>query len=454
MGIPTPLAATGIPTSASAASGAREAPVASSGGALSACESGRIRYAARVASAIHDPKQFRHPFAVLWIVFFFQGMTPGFWMPSLTNILTAQGLGSWVTLVFLVPPLGAMISPLLSGALADQRVSANRLFVASSFAGAVVLGAAFLCLDRGAHPIWFVVFLGLHALASAPSWGLLATISLTHLPNGETRYPQVRVGATLGWVAGGLVASFLLKADASVIAGYASLVSKILGAVVALWLPHTPPLGQIGKTWGDRLGLGAFSLLRQRDHAVFFGVTTAFSIPLAALYMHSPEFLKMLGDARPTGTMTIAQASEVAAMLVLGSLMSRFRIKTMLLWALGLCALRYGMSAVAGMNGTIGWHIAGIAFHGVCYTFYFITAQVFLDRRVDPSMKGQAQGLFAMVANGLGPLLGALLCGWLRHTVVQPDGTGWDLFWSILGAIIAGCFVVFALCYRGRRERG
>lgn len=400
---------------------------------------------------LNDPKESRHAFVVLWIVFFFQGMTPGFWMPSLTNILTAQGLSAWVTLVFLVPPLGAMISPLLGGALADQRVSANRLFVGSSLVGTVFLGAAFLCLDSGLHPMWFVLFLGLHALAAAPSWGLLATVSLTHLAHGESRYPLVRLGATLGWVSGGVIASFLLKADSSVMAGYASLISKILGALVGLLLPHTPPLGQVGKTWGDRLGMGAFSLLRQRDHAVFFGVTTVFSIPLAALYMYSPEFLKILGDERPTGTMTIAQASEVVAMLMLGALMTRFRIKTMLLWALGLCALRYGMSAIAGVSGIIGWHIAGIAFHGVCYTFYFITAQVFLDRRVDPSMKGQAQGLFSMVSSGLGPLLGALLCGWLRHTVVQPDGRGWELFWGILGAIIAGCFVVFALCYRGRQ---
>lgn len=404
-----------------------------------------------MGSVIHDPRESRRVFAVLWIVFFFQGMTPGFWVPSLTNILTARGLSGWVTLAFLVPPLCALVAPLVGGALADQRVSANRLFVWSSFASALALGAAFLSLDAGWNPLWFVFFLGLHSLASGPSWGLLATISLTHLSHGESRYPLVRVGATIGWVAGGLVTSFLLKADSSVLAGYASLVSKVLGALIALLLPHTPPLGQLGKTWGERIGLGAFRLMRQRDHAVFFLVTTVFSIPLAALYMYSPEFLKVLGDERPTGTMTIAQASEVVSMLVLGALMSRFRVKTMLLWALGLCAMRYGMSAVAGWNGNIAWHISGIAFHGICYTFYFITSQVFLDRRVDPEMKGQAQGLLSMVANGIGPLLGALLCGWLRHTVVQPDGSGWDLFWSILGGIIALCFVVFALCYRGQK---
>lgn len=400
---------------------------------------------------IHEPKDSRRVFAVLWAVFFFQGMTPGFWVPSITNILTEMGLSWWVTLVFLVPPLCALVSPLIGGALADQRFPANRLLVWSSLVGTVALGGAFLSLDAGWHPGWFLGFLAVNSIVSGPSWGLLATVSLTHLRNGESRYPLVRLGATIGWVAGGLLTSFVLRADTSVVVGYAAIVSKVIGAVVAMGLPDTPPLGQVARNWSERLGFGAFRLLRQRDQAVFFAVTAVFSIPLTALYMYSPEFLRVLGDPRPTGTMTIAQASEVAAMLALGALMTRFRVKTMLLWALGLCAMRYGMSAVAGTNGEIGWHITGIAFHGVCYTFYFITAQVFLDRRVEPEMKGQAQGLLGMVSNGLGPLAGALFCGWLRNVVVKPDGSGWDEFWGILGGIIGICFVVFAMCYRGRQ---
>jgi MFS family permease len=171
--------------------------------------------------------------------------------------------------------------------------------------------------------------------------------------------------------------------------------------------------------------------------------------------MYGPEFLKVLGDPHPTGTMTIAQGLEVASMLLVGAVMTRFRVKTVLLWALGLSVLRFAMSAHAGVSGAISWHIAGIALHGVCYTFYFITAQVFLDRRVDPGLKGQAQGLLAMVSGGAGPLLGALVCGWLRNQCVTPDGRGWTLFWTLLAAMIAGCFAIFALFYQGRgRHRG
>jgi MFS family permease len=248
-----------------------------------------------------------------------------------------------------------------------------------------------------------------------------------------------------------LLTSYALGADTSPVAGYASAVARLLTGLLAFLLPHTPPLGT-GSTLKSRLGLDAFSLFKERDHWVFFLVTGLFSVPLAAFYMYAPEFLKVLGDEHPAGTMTIAQALEVVGMLVVGAVMTRFRVKTVLSWALGLSVLRFAMSAGAGagMAGAIWWHIAGVALHGVCYTFYFITAQVFLDRRVAPGLKGQVQGLLAMVSGGIGPLIGALVCGWLRAVCVTDDGAGWNWFWGILAGMIAVSFALFAMLYQGR----
>ncbi len=379
-------------------------------------------------------------------------MTPGFWVPALTNILKARGMSGWVGLAFMVGPLCALISPLIGGALADQRVAANRLFAWSSFVSAAVLLGAFAALDLAWNPWWFIGLLGAYSLFSAPSWGLLATISLSHLPHGERQYPLVRMGATLGWMAAGLITSLAMHADTSPTAGYASAVTRLASGVVALLLPHTPPLGR-GLNWKSRLGLDAFVLLKQRDHAVFFAVTLLFSIPITCFYMYAPEMLENLGDRHTTATMTMAQVTEVAAMLLVGSAMMRYSVKAILLWGLGLSVLRFGMSAYAGASGMIQWHIAGIALHGMCYTFYFITAQVFLDRRVEPGLRGQAQGLLALVSGGLGPLAGAKVCAYFHDRFVH-NGQGWVSFWQAIAAMIAICFVIFALFYRGlgRRE--
>lgn len=386
-------------------------------------------------------------FVSTWTVFFFHGMAPGFWIPAITNILKAQGLSGWVALVFLIPPVCSLISPLIGGALADQRMAANRLYFITSAVGAILLFAAFWCLNHGMNPWWFLGFLGAYSLVSGPSWGLLATITLTHLPKGEKQFPLVRMGATLGWILGGLITSYVLRADSSPKVGYAAAAARLVGAWVAWYLPHTPPLGK-ASSWQGRLGLGAFALMRQKDNAVFFGVTTLFSIPLTAFYMYSPELLNVLGDQKPTATMTIAQISEVIGMLLVGQVMIRYRVKTVLLWALGLSVIRFLFSSYAGMSGSISWHIAGIALHGVCYTFYFITAQVFLDRRVEPGLRGQAQGLLSMASSGVGPLLGAIICSGLKNYYVTENGHGWAEFWAILSAMIFGCFVIFLICYK------
>jgi MFS family permease len=389
-------------------------------------------------------------FAGMWLASFFLGLSTGFWFPALTNILTSRGMGEWVGWAFAVPPVCALFSPLVGGALADQRVPAEKLFAWCSLIGAVLLFLAFAALDIGLGPFWFLAGLAAYSLVAGPSWGLLATISMTHLGQEGRSYPLVRVGATIGWIAAGFLTSYALQADSSPSAGYAGAAARIACAVIAFRMPRTPPLG-VGKSWKSALGLGAFSLFRNRDHAVLFTITGLFSIPLVAFYMYSPELFEALGDKTPTASMTIAQWSEIAAMLLLGALMLKFRLKTLLMWGLGLSALRFAMSGYAGLSGIIGWHVTGVALHGVCYTIYFVTAQVYLDRRVAPSMRGQAQGLLALMAAGIGPLVGAFFCKWLRVVCVDESGHGWENFWGILAGIIAACWVAFGLLYRGKR---
>jgi hypothetical protein len=329
-------------------------------------------------------------------------------------------------------------------------MAAQKLMGWCSLIGAVAMLFAFGALDIGLGPWWFMAGLAVYALVSGPTWGLLATVSLANLKDGERRYPLVRLGATLGWMAAGFITSYVLHADTTLLAGYAAAGARVFAGVISFYMPNTPPLGQ-GKSLRSALGFGAFSLFRNRDHAVLLLVTGLFSVPLVAFYMYSAELFEMLGDKTPTATMTVGQWSEIVAMLMLGTLMVKYRLKTLLMWGLGLSALRYGLSGYAGLTGIMGWHVAGVALHGLCYTIYFVTAQVYLDRRVDPSLRGQAQGLLGLLTSGIGPLVGAVFCGWLRQVCVDENGDGWETFWWVLAGIIAVCWGAFGLLYRGKR---
>lgn len=162
---------------------------------------------------------------------------------------------AWISWAFAVPPICALFSPLIGGALADERLSAQKLMAWSSLLGAVTIAFAFGAMDYGLGLGWFLAGIAAYALVSGPTWGLLATISLTHLSNGERHYPLARMGATFGWMAGGFIISYVLHADASPASGYAAAGARIVAGLLSFLLPDTPPLGK-GKSWKSALGLG------------------------------------------------------------------------------------------------------------------------------------------------------------------------------------------------------
>jgi len=382
-------------------------------------------------------------------MFFFLGMSTGFYVPAMTNIMTARGLGSdLVQWAWLAGPVASLLSPVAVGALADNRFAAQKVLGWAGVISAGLLTAAFGFLQSDHSPWWFIVLLFASSVVAAPLWSMLASVSMVHLVVGEREFPVVRLGGTIGWMLAGFLTSWVLRADASPAAGHAGAAVRLMGGLMAFVLPNTPPPGQ-SRSWRTLMGFDAFSLLREKDHRVFFLATVLLSIPLAAFYMWTPKHLADLGDLRPTWTMAIGQFSEIAAMLLMVSLMTRFRVKVLLILALGLSALRYGLFAWSGMTGSMVGMWIGVGLHGMCYTFYFITAQMFLDRRVPVEMRSQAQGLLSLFSNGVGTLVGTVAVRHLYDVLVTGERGGWSLYWGVLGISIAMLTLWFAFSYRG-----
>jgi nucleoside transporter len=386
----------------------------------------------------------------LGLMFFLLGMSPGFYIPVLTNLLMSKGFGSDVVQwAWLAAPVAAMLSPVCVGALADNRFAAQKMLGWIGLLSAVLLGAAFLSLQLELPPWVFVSLMFVGAIVSAPMWSMLSSISMAHLKCGPREFPIVRLGGTVGWFLAGLLTSYLLGADDSVVSGYAAAAVRLLGGIVAFRLPHTPPPGH-SRSLRSLMGFDSFRLLKERDHCVFFVTTMLLSIPLTAFYMWTPKHLAELGDTAVTATMALGQISEIVAMLLMASLMTKFRVKTLLMLALGLSALRYGLFAWSGASGQRTGLIIGISLHGMCYTFYFITAQLFIDRRVPHGLRSQAQGLISLFSNGIGTLLGTVLVARLYEKVVVVGDGGWMLYWSILGLGVVVITFGFAVAYVGK----
>jgi MFS family permease len=200
-------------------------------------------------------------------------------------------------------------------------------------------------------------------------------------------------------------------------------------------------------SWHARLGLDALTLLKNRDHRVIFIIVAAFNIPLTGFYPYAPLHLRELGLNRVSAWMSLAQTTEVLSMFALGALLHRYRLKWILACGLAIGVVRFMLCALPSKLGML----AGTALQGATYALVYITAQIYVEQRVDPGWRARAQALLNLMYNGFGSLIGYLACGWWYAVCTHPAGTQWPVFWSGLAAGMVVTLVYFLAAYQGRK---
>ena len=353
---------------------------------------------------------------------------------------------SFIAPAFACNAIAAFISPLLVGSLADRGFPPLKLLRGLFWLSAITLTLTFLAIDRGWGGGVMLVGMQLHALCFSPTSSLVATIAMAELRQPSQEYGPLRLWGTVGWIAAGWIVSWVLAADASPLAGYAAAGTLFTLGFATYWLPAQKTVSAGGaRNWKELLGLDALQLLRHPDHRTILLSVTLFGIPLAAFYPYTPLHLSMLGLAHPSATMSLGQVSEVTGLLLLAAITRRIRLKWVLLGGLIFGVMRYGLFALDTSTALL----IGISLHGACYTFYNVTAQIYLAERVEPAMQARAQALFAMLTGGVSNLLGYLGTGWLFQLTSTAAGPRWPLYWSLLCAVTAAVTVYFFRNYHG-----
>lgn len=393
----------------------------------------------------------RAEYAELIGLFFLQGAALGMWFVPLSSVLEAHGLAHIRPYAFATSGVAAFVSPLLFGAMADRHASPVKVLRWLAFATAAAMTLASTAIRVGADVRVVLALIQLHAFCSSPTWSIASTIVFGRLADAKKEFGPIRSLATVGWMGGCLLVS-VLGADRSTLAGYAGAAMWLGVAVFTFWLPALEtPKSAAGLTWTQRLGLDALTLLRNRDTRVVFVTTTLFTIPLAGFYPYTPPHLESLGLTHTAAWMSLGQITEVAAMLSLGLLLNRWRLKWILFAGLALGVLRFALCSI----GTPWALVAGIVLHGGSFTFVVITAQIYLDQRVDVAWRARAQALMALLNSGVGSMSGYLGTGLWFTASAAADGTPrWMLFWGGLSLAMAAVTVFFLATYRGRGRQG
>lgn len=384
--------------------------------------------------------------ALLAGVFFLQAQAIALWFVPFSGVLKSHGLAFLTPWAFAASGIAAFISPMVTGSLADRHLSATLLLRYLALGMATMLSLTFWGIQQGWHPGVILGLIQLLQFVSAPTWGVTSMLVMAQLPNPSRQFGGLRVWGTYGWMLAGPVVSLVLHADGSTTTGFISVLAWLGVAVFTFFLPKLPT--QSARTpfqFKDLLGLETFSLLKDPQHRALFLTAGFFSIPLAAFYPYTPLHLQDLGIENVSAFMSLGQITEVLAMYALAPLLVRCRLRTLFICAIGLGIGRYGLFAMDAK-----WPVlAGVILHGVCFTLFFIPAQIYIEHRIPKELRFRAQALMTLLVSGFGNLFGYLGCGALKSWCTSGSQTQWPLYWGVLGCALVGVAVYFKAAYRG-----
>ena len=397
--------------------------------------------------------------ARLSLMMFVQYFIWGAWAPTLGNYMSLIGAGEWIPLAYALGPIACMIGPFFLGMVAD------RFFDSEKLLGVLMLiaGAAMCVMPLAAGTDLFLPLLGLHALCYFPTLGLTASLAFHHLKNQEKEFPVVRVFGTIGWAAIGLFMGYVLQADGTATPLYIGGGAALFLGLYSFTLPYTPPpsKGQ-STTWKQIAGIDAFNALRSKSFVVFLAAAMLIFIAFGTYFPYAPLYFTAIHEnffngttlfANPSGEMAFGQVSEIFFMLLIPFFFRRLGVKWMLLLGMLAWVARFAIFAVGASVGMYYFILIGILIHGICYDFFFVTGQIYIDKKTAPEVRGQVQGLLVLLTQGIGFFLGTQLSGLFVNTYGtdgQLDLGGWATFWYIFAGATFLFSVAFVMLFNDR----
>ncbi len=387
----------------------------------------------------------------LSVMMFIEFFIWGAWFVTLATYLNEIGFtGSQIGYTYLMNNIAAIITPFFVGMIADRFFASEKVMALLHIAGGIVMFYA-----AGITTVGLLIFsLLLYNLCYMPTVSLANAISFHQMESPSQEFPRVRVWGTIGWIVAGLMITFIqftyfAGVEASAVPMKMAAVASIVMGLYSLTLPHTPPKDAGKKlSVADVLGLKALRLLKDRSFLIFALSSLLISIPLAFYYNFTNRFLNDLGMQGVAAKQSMGQMSEVIFMLLMPWFLARLGVKKMLLIGMLSWVLRYALFAGGDMGSMIWMLYLGILLHGICYDFFFVTGQIYVDNKADVEIRASAQGFIALITYGVGIGLGSLVSGQIVDYYTVNEVVRWSAVWWVPGIFAAAVALLFAVTFK------
>jgi len=380
----------------------------------------------------------------------------GSWYGQMSKYLSNQLEASGVQVgnAYAMFSIAMIASPFLVGLLADRYIAAQRLLGILSLTGAAIL----FWLINIEEPITFIWVLLLYCLTFTPAISLTTSIAMRQMANPEIEFPPIRVFGTIAWIVIVNVVGWYGWGDKATIFQLALLLSLVLG-VFSFFLPHTPP----GKSkepfsYAQLIGKDAFVLFKSKSFSLFFISSVLICIPLAFYYTWAnPSLTDAYILAFPNinadsfaieNKMSLGQVSEIVFLLMLPFAYRKWGLKNIFIIGLLAWVIRFLFFGYGTADNTPWMLYLAILLHGVCYDFFFVSGQIYIDKKAGTAIKAQAQGLITLATYGIGMLLGNLIAGYVKDMNTLSNVTNWTNVWLVPAGIASLVLLLFMFFFK------
>lgn len=382
---------------------------------------------------------------------FLQFFIWGAWFVTLGTHLAHIGFsGSDIGYTYLMNNIAAILSPFFVGMIADRFFSSQKVLGVLHLLGGFLM---YVSADITAVGT-LIAGLLLYNLTYMPTLALVNAVAFNQMDSPDKQFPNVRVWGTIGWIVAGLVITFVLAdfmpevEKSSMPMKMAALASVVMG-LFSFTLPNTPPQN-VGKnvTIGEVLGLKALRLLKERNFLIFVLCSLLISIPLAFYYNFTNLFLNEQGMTGVAAKQSMGQMSEVLFMVLMPFFFVRLGVKKMLLAGMLAWVLRYALFAAGNVDSLVWMLYLGILLHGICYDFFFVTGQIYVDQKASKDIRASAQGFIALITYGVGIGLGSILSGKVVDAFTSEGVKHWGKIWWVPCGIAVVIALFFSLTFK------
>ncbi len=396
----------------------------------------------------------------LTLMSFLQFFIWGAWLITIGNywFATKQWSGAEFGAIFSTLGLSSIFMPALTGIIADKWVNAEKLYGILHILGGLIL--CYIPQVESPNTFFWVIFMAM--LCYMPTIALSNSIAYTILKNNNFDvvkvFPPIRVWGTIGFIIA-MWTTNLSGNKASANMFYISAVAAIALGIYSFFLPKCPPQKLISEnsTFVQKLGLNAFKLFGTYKIALFFMFSMFLGAALQLTNMYGDTFLSDFAKIPEYSTsfvvkystiiMSISQISETLFILAIPFFLKRFGIKQVMLISMVAWVLRFGLFAFGDPSGGLWMIILSCIVYGMAFDFFNISGSLFIETSTDSKIRSSAQGLFMMMTNGFGAIMGSSISGYLIDNYFSCSGVkDWHTIWlsfSIYALIIAIAFAIF-----------